>query len=81
MKLLLLSVFVLVGFGALGASDPAFQVITNQTPEIAVPSSWSYDSDPGTYFWNGFRVGAVIVAFAFCFQMLRAAVSSDREEL
>jgi len=62
-------------------SEPTFQVITNQTPDIAVPAAWEYASEPGAYFWNGFRAGAVIVAFAFIFAMLRTAVSSDREEL
>jgi len=67
--------------GLATASEPSFLVITNQTPSVAVPEAWIYESDPGTYFWNGVRCGAVIVAFCFIFSAIRSAICDDKEEL
>jgi len=64
-----------------GASEPSFTVITNQTPSVAVPEAWAYESAPGSYFWNGFRSGAAIVAFCFIFSAIRTAICHDKEEL
>jgi len=80
LKLLVIALFLSV-CGAAIASEPAFQVITNQTPAVAVPESWAYESAPGTYFWNGFRSGAAIVAFCFIFSAIRTAICHDKEEL
>jgi len=62
------------------AADPSL-VITNQTPEVLVPESWIYESAPGTYFWNGFRLGAVVVAFCWGMSLVRIAFADDKEEM
>lgn len=62
-------------------ADPLLNVVTNHTPEIAVPSGWVYQSPPGTFFWNGFQFGAVVAAFAWGLTALRSAVGGAREEL
>lgn len=80
MKALLLFAVVFLTCGAV-ASDPSMMVITNQTPEINVPEAWGYASAPGTYFWNGFRVGAVVVAFCLTFWGFKAAIGHDKEQL
>jgi len=69
-----------VAGACLGASYDT-QVITNQTPEIAVPASWGYESSPGTFFWNGFRVGACICVGCWMFSIARVMVFNDKEEL
>lgn len=80
MKLLLIALLLSL-YGVAIASEPSFTVITNQTPAVAVPEAWAYESAPGTYFWNGFRSGAAIVAFCFIFSAIRTAICHDKEEL
>lgn len=80
LKLLFIALFLTL-CGAAIASEPTFQVITNQTPSVAVPESWAYGAAPGAYFWNGFRTAAAIVAFCWIFAAIRTAICDDKEEL
>jgi len=58
----------------------AAEVWTNLTPEIAVPSSWSYESSPGAFFWNGFGVGLLIVSGCWMMSMVRTAFGGNSHE-
>jgi len=80
MKTLIVLLLLVSAVGAM-CQDPSMLVITNQTPEVNIPEGWSYAAAPGTYFWNGFRVGAVVVAFCLTFWGFKAAIGHDKEQL
>jgi len=56
------------------ADDLMFQAVTNRSPEIAIPSGWSYGSAPGVYFWTGFSMAFVAGLWGWGASFFRHAV-------
>jgi len=68
-------------FCAVSLQGATFEVVTNRTPEIAVPSSWTYESQPGTFFWNGFYCGVIVVIGCWGLSIFRGVIGDNREEM